>query len=68
MPRMFVPIKLNNLYYLRSFSVHELKQLQGFPVDFTFEGNRVKQINQIGNAVPPPIAKELGLQLLKLIQ
>jgi len=68
MPRMFVPIKFNNLYYIRSFSVHELKQLQGFPIEFIFEGNRVKQVNQIGNAVPPPIAKEVGLQLKTLVE
>lgn len=38
----------------------------GFPPHFQFEGNRIKQINQIGNAVPPPIAKEIGLQLLEI--
>lgn len=63
-PRLFVPITNKNGNYLRCFNVDELKQIQGFPKDFIVCGNRVKQITQIGNAVPPPIVKLLCDKLL----
>ena len=37
----------------------ELKQIQGFPVDFKISGNEKEQIIQIGNAVPPPLIEKI---------
>ena len=54
-PRLLVPLKYENKYYVRPFNVNELKQIQGFPSDFTIKGSIKDQIIQIGNAVPPPI-------------
>jgi len=54
-PRFFVPQKNKNGYYLRCLTPDELKQIQGFPDDYKIEGDRSKQIIQIGNAVPPPL-------------
>jgi DNA (cytosine-5)-methyltransferase 1 len=34
----------------------ELAILQGFPADFPFQGNKTQRAQQIGNAVPPPLA------------
>lgn len=54
-PRLFVPLKNKNGYYLRCLLPDELKQIQGFPKDFKLEGNVSDQIVMIGNAVPPPL-------------
>lgn len=41
----------------RSLTLHEGARLQGFPAKFRFVGNRYDVRVQIGNAVPPPVAK-----------
>ncbi len=45
------------------FSVDELKSLMGFPHNYQFAGAKSSQVRQIGNAVPPPIAKAFGLSM-----
>jgi len=52
-PRLFVPFIQRDKQYLRPFNPTELKQIQGFPKNFKIHGNRMSQITQIGNAVPP---------------
>lgn len=64
MPRFFVPLKNANGFYLRDFTVKELQQIQGFPKDYIFKGDNIKKINQIGNAVPPPVVKEI-IEIIK---
>ena len=41
----------------RSLTLRECASLQGFPADHQFEGNATSKARQIGNAVPPPIAR-----------
>jgi DNA (cytosine-5)-methyltransferase 1 len=41
----------------RSLTLHEGARLQGFPKDFRFYGTRYDVRVQIGNAVPPPVAR-----------
>ncbi len=48
----------------RIYSVREIARFQTFPDDFVFKGRNIKcKYQQIGNAVPPLIAKLIGEQL-----
>lgn len=64
-PRLFVPLKNKNGYYLRCLLPDELKQIQGFPADYIVCGNKKEQIIQIGNAVPPPLIEKVVKKLLE---
>ena len=43
----------------RRFTVRETACLQGFPLDHRFEGADGTKLKQIGNAVPPPVARAI---------
>jgi len=49
--------------YARKLTLEELAILQGFPKDYVFCGNKGEQRRQIGNAVPPPVAKAFFNQI-----
>lgn len=47
----------------RTLSVRECARLQTFPDDFVFVGPSARQFTQVGNAVPPVLAAQLGLAI-----
>ena len=63
-PRFFVLQENGKGYFLRSFTVDELKQIQSFPKSFKVLGSTKEQIVQIGNAVPPSMVRQLAQALI----
>jgi DNA (cytosine-5)-methyltransferase 1 len=44
----------------RRISIYEAMLLQGFPSQFVLEGNLSEQVEQVSNAVPPPLARSVA--------
>ncbi len=52
----------------RIVSVRECARAQGFPDRYRFWGNVHNKHRQIGNAVPPPLAFNLGRKLREALE
>lgn len=65
-PRQFILLKnKSNKFFIRELNIDELQQIQGFPSNFIFRGNKNDIIKQIGNAVPPLIVKKISKYLIE---
>lgn len=52
----------------RAISIREAARLQTFPDSFVFCGSKDKQYQQVGNAVPPVMAKFIAQELAGVLQ
>lgn len=52
----------------RALSIREAARLQTFPDSFIFKGTKDSQYQQVGNAVPPMLAKAIAEEVASLLQ
>ena len=51
----------------RPLNLEEYKRIQMFPPDWQFTGSRTAVYKQIGNAVPPPLARAMAESIKVLL-
>lgn len=51
----------------RTISIREASRIQSFPDWFVFMGTNSQQYDQVGNAVPPLLAKAIGMELRTML-
>jgi DNA (cytosine-5)-methyltransferase 1 len=52
----------------RTISIREAARIQSFPDWFVFEGSYSAQYDQVGNAVPPFLARAVGIEIREMLR
>ena len=52
----------------RAISIREAARLQTFPDSYIFYGSKDSQYQQVGNAVPPMLAKSIAHEIKKILE
>ena len=55
-------------FHDRTITVREAARFQSFPDAFEFKGSMTSQFRQVGNAVPPLLALELGKEVIRALE
>lgn len=56
--------KFTHPFLNRAITVREAARIQSFPDNFVFVGNKTSQMKQVGNAVPPMLARAIAKQIM----
>ena len=51
----------------RSITVREAATITGFPLKYKFFGSHTKRCEHVGNAVPPPLARAIAKECVRLL-
>ena len=60
--------KFTHPFLNRAITVREAARLQSFPDTFKFIGSKMSQMKQVGNAVPPLLARKIGRVIMNDIK
>lgn len=60
--------KVFHYKYNRALTVRELARIQTYPDSFVFEGSTISQQQQVGNSVPPLLAKRLAVAIVQMAE
>ena len=57
--------KFTHPYLDRAITVREAARIQSFPDTFKFYGTKTSQMKQVGNAVPPMLARAVASAIIE---